>query len=284
MPCPATTPPIDPAILEELEQLAVELARLAAAEIQGALGTLLTVRYKGSAAGQDTLRDPVSEVDQRVEKIVRTRLDDRFPDHDIIGEEYDDTPARNHDFIWAIDPIDGTTNFVNGFPLFAAAIGLLYKGRPVVGATWCSTSHALRPGVYHARTGGPLRFDNEDVTLVNNPAVRRRLIGLPQIPATAGAHDGRKTGSAAIELAFVAAGLLEACRINTPNIWDVASGIALVEAAGGLVATRRDGPWQPFERFELPSQPAGGDLRRWKQAILAGRLQDHQALVAAIAP
>jgi myo-inositol-1(or 4)-monophosphatase len=280
---PDSIPPIDPATLDELEQLAVELARLAAAEIQGALGTLLTVRYKGSAAEQGTLRDPVSEVDQRVERIVRMRLDDRFPDHDIIGEEYDDRPGRNHDFVWAIDPIDGTTNFVNGFPLFAAAIGLLYKGKPVVGATWCSTSHALRPGVYHARTGGPLRFDNEDVEPASNPNVRRRLVGLPQIPSNAGAHDGRKTGSAAIELAFVAAGLLEACRIDTPNIWDVASGLALVEAAGGLVATRSDGSWQPFDRFELPSQSADGDLRRWKQAILAGRLQDHEALIAAVA-
>lgn len=279
-----STPPIDPNTLDELEQLAVDLARLAAAEIQGALGTLLTVRYKGSAAGQDTLRDPVSDVDQRVETIVRMRLDDRFPDHDIIGEEYDDRPGRNHDFVWAIDPIDGTTNFVNGFPLFAAAIGLLYKGKPVVGATWCSTSPALRPGVYHARKGGPLRFDDEDVEPATNPNVRRRLIGLPHVPASAGAHDGRKTGSAAIELAFVAAGLLEACRIDTPNIWDVASGIALIEAVGGLVATRSNGSWQPFDRFELPSQSADGDLRRWKQAILAGRLQDHEALLAAVAP
>lgn len=274
-----SAPPIDPALLEDLEQLAVELARLAAAEIQGALGTLLAVRYKSAAAGQDTLRDPVSEVDQRVERIVRMRLDERFPDHDIIGEEYDDRPGRNHDFVWAIDPIDGTTNFVNGFPLFAAAIGLLHHGRPVVGATWCSTSHALRHGVYHARTGGPLRFDGENVEFAANPAVRRRLVGLPHVPATAGAHDGRKTGSAAIELAFVAAGLLEACRIDTPNIWDVASGLALVEAAGGLVATRSQGQWRAFDRFEASSD---GDLRRWKQAVLAGRLQDQQALIGAV--
>ena len=151
--------------------------------------------------------------------------------------------------------------------------------RPVVGATWCSTSHALRPGVYHARTGGPLRFDGDDVELAANPAVRRRLVGLPHVPATAGAHDGRKTGSAAIELAFVAAGLLQACRIDTPNIWDVASGLVLVEAAGGLVATRSKGQWRAFDRF---GASAGDDLRRWKQAVLAGRLQDQQALIGAV--
>lgn len=275
-------PPLDTAILQEVERLAVELAQLAAAEIQGALGSLLTVRYKGSEAGLESLRDPVSEVDQRVEKIMRMRLDERFPEHDIIGEEYDDRPGRNHDFVWAVDPIDGTTNFVNGFPLFAAAIGVLYKGRPVVGATWCSTSHALRPGIYHARTGGTLCFDGQKVELAANPAVRRRLVGLPQIPQSGGLRDGRKTGSAAIELAFVAAGMLEACRIDTPNIWDVASGLPLVAASGGNIATRSRGQWQPFDRFEAPQDDGATDLRYWKQPILAGRL-DHDALVQAVA-
>ncbi|MFC0201221.1 inositol monophosphatase family protein [Paracoccus rhizosphaerae] len=256
--------PVDPVTLADIEQLAVELAQLAAAEIQGALGTLLAIRYKGSDAGQNALRDPVSEVDQRVEKIIRMRLDERFPDHDIIGEEHDDRVGENHNFVWAVDPIDGTTNFVNGFPMFAAAIGVLWKGLPIAGATWCSTSHALRPGVYHARKGGSLRFEGQEVALIANPAVRRRLVGLPHVPEKGGSRDGRKTGSAAIEMAFVAAGLLDACRIETPNIWDVASGVALVQAAGGIAAVSRDDQWQTFERFE----PCA---RTWKGAIMAGR-------------
>lgn len=266
--------------LQEIEQLAVELAALAAAEIQGALGTLMTVKYKGSGTGAAALRDPVSEVDQRVEQIIRLRLDERFPDHDIIGEEYDDRPGREHDFVWAVDPIDGTTNFVNGFPLFAASIGVLYRGRPITGATWCSTSHALRPGIYHARAGGGLKFEGQDIAIAANPAVRRRLVGLPHISAAAGMRDGRKTGSAAIELAFVAAGLLEACRIDTPNIWDVASGIALVEAAGGLVMTSGSrGGWEALERFAVPQ---GGDLRNWRQPVLAGRINKPDDLIAAV--
>lgn len=266
--------------LEEIEQLAVELAALAAAEIQGALGTLMTVKYKGSGTGAAALRDPVSEVDQRVEQIIRLRLDERFPDHDIIGEEYDDHPGRDHDFVWAVDPIDGTTNFVNGFPLFAASIGVLYRGRPIAGATWCSTSHALRPGIYHARAGGCLQFEGQDIAIAANPAVRRRLIGLPHISTDAGMRDGRKTGSAAIELAFVAAGLLEACRIDTPNIWDVASGIALVEAAGGLVMTSGSrGGWEVLKEFRPPQT---GDLRKWRQPVLAGQLTDLNDLVEAV--
>jgi myo-inositol-1(or 4)-monophosphatase len=70
--------------------------------------------------------------------------------------------------VWAIDPIDGTTNFVNGFPLFAASIGMLHRGCPVVGAIWCSTSYALRAGVYHARAGGALRFEGEPLALIES--------------------------------------------------------------------------------------------------------------------
>ncbi|HEY2757295.1 MAG TPA: inositol monophosphatase family protein, partial [Pseudolabrys sp.] len=160
--------------LREVEQLAVELAGIAGNEIGAALGGMLAVRYKTAATDDALWRDPVSEVDRRVETLIRKRLAEQFPDHDIIGEESTERPGRDHDFIWAVDPIDGTTNFVNGFPMFAASIGVLHKGRPVVGALWCSVSHALRAGVYHASAGGKLRFDGADVTPKVNPAVRRR--------------------------------------------------------------------------------------------------------------
>lgn len=274
---------VSQALLRDIEHLAVELARLAAAEIQGTLGSILSVQYKHSTTGTESLRDPVSEVDQRVETIIRTRLDERFPEHDIIGEEYDDRPERNHDFVWAIDPIDGTTNFVNGFPMFAAAIGVLFKGAPIVGATWCSTSHALRPGIYHAREGGRLCFEGELLDVAANPAVRRRLIGLPQIPASGGTRDGRKTGSAAIELAFVAGGMLEACRIDTPNLWDVASGVVLVQASGGTVGTYHADQWQTFGKFDVSDAGEASDLRLWKQPIAAGRL-DLDDLAIAVQP
>ena len=92
-----------------------------------------------------TFRDPVSEVDGQVEVLIRARLADGFPEHDILGEEMDERPGRDHDFVWAVDPIDGTTNFVNGFPLFAASIGVLYRGRPVVGAVWCRPATSSAP-------------------------------------------------------------------------------------------------------------------------------------------
>ena len=249
-----------------------------------ALGRTLEVRYKGVPGDTPTFRDPVSEVDGQVEVLIRARLADRFPEHDILGEEMDERPGRDHDFVWAVDPIDGTTNFVNGFPLYAASIGVLHRGRPVVGAVWCSTSHALRTGVYHARIGGELCFDQEPLKSRANPAVRRRLAGEPQAAPDADLPwDIRKTGSAAIECAFVAAGLLRVARFQRPNVWDVAGGIPLVVAAGGEVHYGGDDGWAPLERLEATTDPAGGepDLRNWRRPLILGDAEAVSQMVRA---
>lgn len=248
--------------LDRVEALAAELAALAGAEIQAALGRVLSVRYKGDATAA---RDPVSEVDHAAEVLIRARLAEAAPGHDIIGEEIDERPGRDHDWVWAVDPVDGTANFVNGLPLFAASVGVLHRGRPVAGAVWCSASHALRPGVYSAREGGALRFEGVPFEPAARPDVRRRLVGLPE-GGKAGAFEARKTGSAAIECAFVAAGLLAAARFATPNLWDVAGGVALVRAAGGEARVEADGGWRALDRFEGPE----GDLGRWRGAMILG--------------
>jgi myo-inositol-1(or 4)-monophosphatase len=252
-------PAVPDQLLAEIERTAVELAQLAGTEIKTALGRVLTVRYKGAAAGEAPPTDPVSEVDHNVEVLIRARLGDRFPEHGIIGEEIDEPAQGTREVVWVIDPVDGTLNFVNGFPLFAASVGVLHHGRPVVGAVWCSTSHALQPGAYHAREGGPLQFEGEPLPERRNPAVQRHLGGEPgTAPPDGYPWDVRVTGSAAIECAFVAAGLLRVARFNRPNIWDVAGGIPLLRAAGCEVRGRTPDGWAPLERFE---SQAG--LRRW---------------------
>jgi myo-inositol-1(or 4)-monophosphatase len=258
--------------LGEIQRTAVELATLAGAEIQAALGSMMAVRYKGELAEKTLWRDPVSEVDQRIEALIRMRVAERFPNHDVIGEEMAERLGRVHDYLWTVDPIDGTTNFVNGFPMFAASIGVLRRGEPVVGAVWCSTGHALRPGVYHAQAGGKLRFEDSDVTPKLNPAVRRRLAGVPAATANDENWETRKTGSAAIECALVAAGMLRVARFDSPNIWDIAGGIVLVRAAGGAVRQRRHGKWEAMHGFvsEPPSIGGGSDLRYWRHPVVIG--------------
>ena len=167
--------------LQEIEDVAVELASLAGAEITRTLGSIFTVRDKTGPQGAEiSLRDPVSEVDGLIESLIG----ERFPDHAIIGEEMQDRLGYQDTYLWAVDPIDGTTNFVNSFPLFAASIG--------VRALWCSISHALRAGVYHAHDGGPLRFESDEVTPRVNPEVRRKLAGVPVALPSDSAHGSRK--------------------------------------------------------------------------------------------
>jgi myo-inositol-1(or 4)-monophosphatase len=263
----------DQKTLAQIERTAIEVARLAGAEIVTALGGMLAVKYKSELAAKEdadpSYRDPVSEVDHRVEVLLRARIAERFPNHDIIGEEINDRPGQQPyaEFVWAVDPIDGTANFINGFPLFAASIGVLYHGQPVVGAVWCATSHALRAGVYHGRVGGALHFDEIPTDLKVNPSVQRRLAGDPGGGKNFGfLWDTRKTGSAAIECAFVAAGLLRVSRFERPNVWDVAGGLALVRAAELDVWTIEKGEWKPLDRFYGPD----GDIRRWRQPLIIG--------------
>jgi myo-inositol-1(or 4)-monophosphatase len=255
--------------LVEIEREAVELATMAGARITTALGRTLSVRYKGDMVDDQNLRDPVSEVDHDVELLTRERVAALFPGQDVLGEESEERPGRGHDVVWAVDPIDGTTNFVNGFPIFAVSIGVLWRGEPVVGAVWCSTSHALRTGVYHARKGGQLSFEAEAFVPAMNPAVRRRLVGLDAgVDAEGLPGDVRRTGSAAVECAFVAAGLLAATRLETPNVWDVAGGFPLLRAAGAAIRTDSGDGWREFESFAT----AGGeaDLRLWRGRVIAG--------------
>jgi myo-inositol-1(or 4)-monophosphatase len=261
--------------LAGVEALAVELAALAGREITAAFGTIFTVRYKTGPQDAASLRDPVSEIDRKVEILIRERVAARFPDHGIIGEELAERLGRNSDFIWAVDPIDGTTNFVNGFPLFAASIGVLQGGRPIAGAVWCSVSHALRPGVYHARPGDRLHFDGEDVTPKINAAVLRRLAGVPVVANTDEAGwETRKTGSAALECALVAAGLLEVSRFAAPNIWDVAGGVALVQAGGGVAREYDGARWSAMETFTPQARgKEKPDLRFWRRAMVVGTPQ-----------
>ncbi len=266
----------DARTLKEIESFAVELARGGGARVQSALATEVTVRHKTAALGEKPARDPVSNVDRETETWLRERIASRYPSHGVIGEEFDDA-STDSDFVWCLDPIDGTTNFVHAFPMFACSIGVLHRGQPVAGAVWCSTSHELRPGVYHARDGGGLRF--EDHSLRRRPPVEGvvcRLTGEPggaidcDLP-----RDRRATGSAAIECALVAAGSMRWAMFGRVHIWDVAGGLALARASGLECWTRGERGWTAFSSF---SAPAGRGLRDWRQPLLLASVEDAELL------
>ena len=275
---PATPPPdLDAEELAAIETLAIALAREAGETARAALHGAVTVEYKPNAEGKDSTNDPVSEVDRAVEALVRERVADRFPGHAVIGEEVDTQPEAGADIVWVIDPIDGTANFINGFPLFAVSVGVLQRGVPVAAAIWCASTHLLGPGVYHARRGSALHLDGVDVP-PRETVVQRALAAAP-----GGSSGGTKewehrvTGSIAIEAALVAAGVFTSAVFWGPRLWDVAAGALLVRAAGREVWVRSRGGWVPLARFEAPersrsakTQDRASTLRDWRQPVLIG--------------
>lgn len=274
-PLTALPPLPSEALLVEVEALAVELARTAGAEATAALSRTVDVAYKPDRKGKEDTSDPVSEVDRAVEAVIRDRVGTRFPGHAIVGEEVDTLPASDAEWLWVVDPVDGTANFVNGFPLFAVSIAVLHHGRPVVGAIWCASTPALRPGVYHAHIGGRLALDGAEVG-ERTTVVKRRLAAAPGgSPGGTREWDHRVTGSAALECAFVAAGVFTSAPFWGLKLWDVAAGVVLARAAGLEAWTREGGRWQPLERFVAPARPPKGQdrppsLRDWRAPLLLG--------------
>ena len=260
----------EPEEVGAIEDTLLLLARDLGERIEGALPELRTVHYKSNDRSPAPT-DPVSEVDRALERYVRAEISSRFPDHSIIGEEYE-LEERGDRYVWVIDPVDGTTNFVNGFPMFAGSIGVLEHGRPLAGAIWTSTSHTLRPGVYHAGTDRELRFDG--APLRRRPVDRsnqRVLVGNPKGAARPPGWDSRVTGSAALECALVAAGILHASALIRPNLWDVAAGVALVLAANEQVLLRPNGAqqWVTLDEFgDADARPSS--LASWCGDLLIG--------------
>ena len=138
---------LEAAQLEEIERRAVEFARKAGEILLGHFRQPLQIEYKSEGR-----RDPVTQADRESEDWLRSAISEAFPDHGIVGEENPNSEHGSADFVWVLDPLDGTTNFLNGLPVFASSIGVLYRGRPAVAAIFVPGPDG--GSVVHARRGG----------------------------------------------------------------------------------------------------------------------------------
>jgi len=260
---------LDTKFKETLASAAMRLAHIAGEYIFAAYVQPPDVQFKPPGPGGAPNSNPVSATDRAVEHLIRERLAAEFPDHVIIGEEQGVSAGRRSPFAWVIDPVDGTTNFVNGLPLFAASIGVLYRGWPVAGAIWCSCSHTFAPGIYHACAGGPLQFAG---TVLRRRAQGdwRGLASEPGRAPTYGAlWDTRVLGCSTLEFAFVAAGLLSFAYIARPKLWDVAAGVVLLQAGGCRAVVPDVTGWRTLLYFGTPEDDATA-LSRWSEPVLLG--------------
>jgi myo-inositol-1(or 4)-monophosphatase len=262
----------DAATVAALERTAADLARTAGEHICAAYEGEFRVDFKPAAAGSAANANPVSRIDKDIEALIRLRLAAAHPAHAIIGEEFP-AAASSSPFTWVVDPIDGTTNFINGLPLFACSIGVLFRGRPIAGAIWCASTHAFRPGTYHASAGGPLQFDGHPLKRRKAGPWRGLAAEPGRAPVYAALWDTRVLACATVEFAYVAAGLLRIAYIPRPRIWDAAAGLALLSAAQCGAMVKRSSGWDTMLYF--PASAASADnFVDWSEPLLIGSESD----------
>ncbi|MFD0689020.1 inositol monophosphatase family protein [Actinomadura fibrosa] len=204
-------------------------------------------------------RDMASEVDYAVERAVRDYLKERTPDIAILGEEEGITGDTTGDLLWAIDPVDGTANFVRSIPLCGFSLGLIQKGRPVVGVIdlpFLGTRYhaAQHTGAYvgDRRIQSSATTELKDAIVAigdyavgEGAAAKNRLrIALTERLA-ANVQRVRMLGSVAIDLAWVAEGKLDASITLSNKPWDTAAGVVIAREAGAKV-TDQDGTAHTF--------------------------------------
>jgi myo-inositol-1(or 4)-monophosphatase len=268
--------------LQAIEEAAVELARESGKLLMGYFRKPLEVSYKS-----ENQRSPVTEADHASDAYLQQEIKRRFPDHGIISEETEEEPgaSQNAEVLWVIDPLDGTSNFMNGLPIFGVSIGVLEQGRPVAAAIFLPSITSLEGNVYHAKAGGGSFCDSRRLALENGPLpTNSLLVAMPsfflrmfkfQDPVRRRIGEIRSTGSIAHDMAQIADGVFQYAVQSRPWIWDVAAGVLLVQEAGGTVMELRQRPkrWQPFESFDNTQNgvmPTAESLRKWREVIIPG--------------
>lgn len=227
---------------------ATEAARAAGALQLEAQHVPVEISFKSS------FNDLVTQYDPKCEAVIREVLLAAFPEHTILGEEDGEQAGRDTAHRWHVDPIDGTTNFAHGFPFYCVSIALEERGELVVGVIY----DAVRDELFTATKGGGAFLNGQPLTVSARTELRQALVGsafyysedaetvlnpeierlLPHIRSL------RRTGSAALDLAYVAAGRLDAFWEVRLNSWDIAAGSLLIREAGGTVTNRFGEPQQ----------------------------------------
>lgn len=237
--------------LEQLLEVARSAAEAGARPLREMFGNLERIKEKGGAGNL------VTEADLAAEAAVLAVLQEATPTFAVLAEESGRRKGEGP-LEWCVDPLDGTTNYAHGFPVFGTSVGLLFQGQPLLGAlalpameqvfwaaprfgAWCNGQRLQVSSCQHIR----------DALLATGFAydrTERRDNNYAEFAwFTHRSHGVRRAGAAAVDLAFVASGAIDAYWERGLSPWDLAAGVVLVEQAGGLVSGYRG------ERLDLAS-------------------------------
>ena len=220
-----------------------------------AAGQILLDHYGRVTAREKQPGDLVTDADSASQRTIAATILDAFPDHTILGEEDGLVADPDNPWRWVVDPLDGTINFAHGFPFWSVSIGLEHAGELVAGVVYSP----LDGQMFQASRGAGVTLNQDRIQVSSTRSLQASLIstGWPTAFAAdsarqlalidrmaTGTHSVRRTGSAALNLAHVAAGHFEVFYATSIHPWDIAAGVALVVEAGGRVSALDGSPFR----------------------------------------
>jgi histidinol phosphatase-like enzyme (inositol monophosphatase family) len=196
---------------------------------------------------------PVTDADRGAEEIMRGLIRKRFPEHGVVGEEFG-TERPDAEFVWVLDPIDGTKSFVTGVPLFGTLIGLLHEGRPVLGCIHQPVLEQLMIGDNETallngrpvKTRGTRRIEDATV-LTSDPAALSRLPACRGFQGLLERAALARTWGDCYGYLLVASGRADVMYDPLMNLWDIAALVPVIRGAGGVITDAKGGPAYPAE-------------------------------------
>jgi myo-inositol-1(or 4)-monophosphatase len=248
---------------------AIRVAQDAGRLLRDRVGTKIDVAHKGAI-------NIVTDVDLASERLIREAIATQYPRHQVLAEEGGLAESRS-EYRWVIDPLDGTTNFAHGYPVFCVSIALEHQGETILGVVY----DPMRDELFTAERGGGAALNNRPIRVSSTDSLMQSLLstGFPYDIRTStltnldhwanfamNAQALRRDGAAALDLSYVACGRYDGFWELNLSPWDMAAGALIVTEAGGRV-----------------SDFSGGDFSSYKPEIIASNGLIHDRMVEVIA-
>jgi len=239
---------------------AVEAAKIGGKVLKEYWGKVSDIRVK-SAVG-----DLVTEADQCSEDAILAFIKERYPDHEILSEEAGVHKTESSEYIWHIDPLDGTTNYTHSYPFVAVSIALLHHRKPIIGVVY----NPILEEIFCGEIGKGATFNDEPLAVSKTSSLQDSLLAtgfaydrhenpdnnyLEFCRLTQLTHGVRRAGSAALDLAYVAAGKLDGFWESGLQPWDMSAGYVLIKEAGGKVTGYEGKPFDPYRPRIIAGNP-----------------------------
>ncbi|NOY40240.1 MAG: inositol monophosphatase [Planctomycetes bacterium] len=231
---------------------------LAICEAAARAGAEQLMKWRGRFSTREkSARDLVTDADLASQEAIRDIILGQFPDHGFLGEEDPNPEQLNHPYCWIVDPLDGTTNYVHDFPCFCVSVAVAHEGQLLAATVF----DPLREECFVAGKGLGSQLNGQSIAASSTTKVEQALVAVsfppspdqdsPDVRAfmqvAPQCQAVRRTGSAALNLAYVACGRLDAHWAHYIHPWDSAAGVLLVREAGGTLTASRGGEFKIAE-------------------------------------